>query len=108
MNIGTFNQCSLCGDYHLSSENCKPTWLVWCPDRGEDVHGARRFAGIDAEHAAERWAQYDDVSSAEYHIVGGGEAVVCVVPSDDPAQVAKRFRITGEAVPQYSACEVAS
>lgn len=55
----------------------------------------------DAETAAEKWAEDDDCSSADYLIVGGDPARVKLV--NVATGEAFEFRVTGEAVPTYSA-----
>lgn len=51
---------------------------VWCPDLGSGPEGARVFEAFDAEHAATEWADWEDGYSADYWIVGGQDARVCV------------------------------
>lgn len=51
---------------------------VWCPDLGSGPEDARTFEAFDAEHAATEWAHWEDGASADYWIVGGQDARVCV------------------------------
>ncbi|MFW4070643.1 hypothetical protein ACKLK6_14845 [Klebsiella pneumoniae] len=77
------------------------TYLVWCPEEGEEREDAREFEARDASEAAQVWVEHDDSWSADYHIVSGiSEPVVCVALSDGPAE---RFRVSGECVAQYYA-----
>ena len=77
-------------------------YVVWCPDNGEGPDDGRTFKGeIDHEDAAIAWAQRSDWSSADYRIAGGKIAPIVHVQSD--AGEVKRFRVSGEAVPYYSA-----
>lgn len=78
------------------------TFIVWCPDLGSTQEDGDRIKALDAEFAAEKWAQIDDAYSAEYAIVGGQEREVVVVEDREGAQEL-RFKVTGEAVPQYYA-----
>ena len=78
------------------------TFIVWCPDLGSTQEDGDRIQASDAEIAAEKWAHMDDAYSAEYAIVGGQEREVIVVEDRKGAQEL-RFKVTGEAVPQYYA-----
>ena len=51
---------------------------VWCPDLGSGPEDAMAFEAFDAEHAAAEWAYWEDGHSADYWIVGGQDARVCV------------------------------
>lgn len=51
---------------------------VWCPDLGSGPEDARVLEAFDAEHAATEWADWEDGYSADYWIVGGQDAHVCV------------------------------
>ncbi|HIE9651015.1 TPA: hypothetical protein ACXRWD_002510 [Klebsiella variicola subsp. variicola] len=80
------------------------TYLVWCPEEGEEREDAREFEARDASEAAQVWAERDDSWSADYYIVSGNsEPVVCVALGDGPAE---RFRVRGECVAQYYASPV--
>lgn len=77
------------------------TYLVWCPDMGDEREDACEIEAYDAESAAGEWAQEEDWNSAEYSIVSGRETpVVYVAEGDGPVQA---FRVSGEAVPTYYA-----
>jgi len=79
--------------------------LVWCEEQGESEDDAETFYAMDAEDAAKEWAETDDCYSAEYMIVAQKwEPVVSVMDRRDGE--IKRFCVTGEAVPSYSASEV--
>lgn len=51
---------------------------VWCPGIGGGPDDARTFDAFDAECAASEWARWEDARSADYWIVGGENARVCV------------------------------
>ncbi len=77
------------------------TFLVWCPDMGSEREDAYEIKAVDAESAAQEWAEEEDSYSAEYSIVSGRETpVVHVAEINKPAQI---FVVSGEAVPAYYA-----
>lgn len=82
---------------------------VWCEEYGQDADDARMVDAVDAEAAAEKWAEDQDSRSADYSIVGGQPATVKVQEAtghaDSPVQ---EFVVHGESVPHYSARPVAS
>lgn len=96
--------CSRCA--HGSCRNaptCPPEHLVWCPLQGETEEDAITIRARDAEQAAEAWAERSDRESADYTIVRGSEARICVrtVLSGE----LRRFIVRGESVPKYDASE---
>ncbi len=98
------DDCPKCGAWILfntASHSCAPLWLVWCPYSYQDEANARKIRASDARAAAENWAHEDDHSSAEYRIVGGQDATVCVKAVD--SDKVQRFIVSGEAVPSYTA-----
>lgn len=76
------------------------TFIVWCPDIGQEKEDGYHIKASDAEFAAEEWAHRYDAASAEYAIVNGTEREVTVVEDRDGAEEL-RFSVTGEAVRQY-------
>lgn len=76
-------------------------FLVWSDDETDD--DAREVRAADAEEAAEDYAEWDDMNSAEYTILKGSEVTVNVCPKGGGETV--RFVVSGEAVPQYTARE---
>ena len=82
-------------------EKEQPIWLVWRPENGDEEDDARRVMASDAEQAAEDYAERDDSDSAEYGIVGGSPATVCV--RAEAGGEVETFVVSGEAVPHYSA-----
>lgn len=73
---------------------------VWCPERGQTVGGAWTIVADSPEAAAADWGWEADTHSAEYEIVGGAMASVCV---QDPDGLVTRWQVKGEGVPQYYA-----
>lgn len=51
---------------------------VWCPDLGSGPEDAKIFEAHAEYAAAEAWADREDAQSADYWIVGGTDARVCV------------------------------
>ena len=78
---------------------------VWCPDDGEGPEDARHVEAFNAEYAAEMWAERDDAESAEYRIAGQKSEPLVIVQAADGTRT--RWRVSGEAVPSYSAWEEA-
>jgi hypothetical protein len=78
------------------------TFIVWCPDLGQEKEDGYRIKASDTEFAAEQWADRYDAASAEYAIVNGKEREVTVV-EDREGTEELRFSVTGEAVRQYYA-----
>ena len=96
----TIEWCETCGEVMWESHVCPPAWDVWDPEEGDRAEWGSPWHAIDAETAAERWAEGED-GGGDYSIVGGADVVVCVakVGSDE----VKRFNVSGEVVPEYSA-----
>ena len=79
-------------------------FVVWCPEDGEDgPDDGRTFTALDHAGAAEAWAARCDSHGADYHIVGGRTQPVVHVQS--ATGEVQRFRLHGEAVPQYWATQ---
>lgn len=74
---------------------------VWCPDLGSGPEDARVFEAFDAEHAATEWADWEDGYSADYWIVGGQDARVCVRPHG--GEDVHEFLVQGRTERAYSA-----
>lgn len=111
--------CSECRAFHALDRHY-PIWRVWCEEYGGSIHDARKIRASTADEAAERWAEFRDVESADYSIVSGHEAVVSVAlstqyedamqfwdnpddPSTQPGVGVVRFVVTGESNPVYYA-----
>jgi len=101
--MSRYDRCSICGTYGwIDSHECPPCWRVWEADsHGEDEDGERIYA-LDAEQAAEKWADETD-AYGDYTIIGGSEATVRVTPDGGGETV--WFAVSGES-PQYHARKV--
>ena len=98
-----FIDCKTCGAYCVdaSLHKCPPVWLVWQPDGGQEENDAEKVRARTPAEAAEKWAEWDDHRSADYSIVGGSNATVCVRRADGGEVL--RYVVSGESVPSYSA-----
>ncbi len=106
-------KCKTCGQYYFFEDHCcLPAWRVWeCEDN--DIYNGKIIFEIDEEEAAKKWAEYDDVYTADYSIVSGTDVYVFVCSEEeyryDPETVKpKKFLVSGESVPKYYAREVES
>jgi hypothetical protein len=103
-------------DNYQGRHRCAPEFRVW--DAEGEPSEARAIFAIDAQSAAEEWAERCDVDSADYTIVGGDEVRVCVMRAADfgacdvdeetgaitfGERRVWRFEVTGETVAQYHA-----
>lgn len=114
MTVGDFERCKICKEWGWfggthSNHICKPPWEV----RGEwqDANDWRTIHAIDAETAAEKFADEYDSEGGEYAIVQGhGDYFVLTrKPKDPDAETDlpfERWSVEGESVPQYSATKV--
>ena len=99
--MGEFERCKTCGQYDWTkSHRCPPVWLVWTEDSGEDY--AYKIYAVDAQSAAEKWADQTDCVG-DYTIVSGEDETVTVKVLDDTVL---KFNVSGQAVPEYHATAV--
>ena len=56
-----------------------PKFKVWWPDYDQDRESAKIVNAVDHEHAAKVWADWYDVHSGDYPIVGGEIATLRVL-----------------------------
>lgn len=94
--------CKKCGEWCMyeDSHNCPPIFEVQhlgyhCDDEWEEIRA------IDEKEAAEKWAEKDDIDSAEYSIVSGSPAEVNVRKKGETTYTS--YTVTGEGVPTYYA-----
>lgn len=80
------------------------TYIVWRPENGQTEDDGQPFRAMDAAAAVREWAEWDDRTSADYHIVGGTPAEVMVreVGSQDAPRT---YIASGEAEPVYYVLE---
>lgn len=101
-------RCPTCAEWVFSKyHKCKPVWLVAIVEGEEQSvdEAYRQVRASDEEEAAEKRAEECDSNSADYEIVKGwGDYVAWVKAAVDAKP--KRFKVTGEAVPQYHAEEI--
>lgn len=77
------------------------TFVVWEPSAGQSVADGRRFEAEGPQHAAEQWADWDDWSGNEFHIVGGQPATVKV--QDVNGGPVREMIVQGESIRRYTA-----
>ena len=76
-------------------------YRVWVPDRDQTEADAREVQATDHFDAVERWAWWDDHSSADFSIIGGEPATVMVrAMMHNPPSPAHKVIVSGETVPQ--------
>lgn len=85
-----------------SWEKPAPVWLCWEPDQGGTEEDAHEVEAYDAEQAAEDYAEWSDINSADYTILRGSGATICV-RGREPGAPVERYVVTGETVPEYTA-----
>lgn len=104
----TAERCPTCEEWVFSKfHKCKPIWLVAIVE-GEEQPADDDYSEVrasDEEDAAEKAVEEDDSNSAEYSVLKGNDDYVAWVKAVADAKP-KRFKVTGEAVPQYYAEEI--
>ncbi len=73
------------------------TYVVWCPDLGQEQEDGATIPATDPADAAEGWAEWHDRSSAEYRIASGREEIVIVRDVETGEQ--REWIVRGEAMP---------
>lgn len=97
-----FEECPACHRYHCATAPCLPIFYYNRPDwHGEDEW--RQVRANDFEDAAEEACEWMD-SDGDYSIIGSGG--LDEIRIKDEEGTIKRFKITAEVVPQYSAEEI--
>jgi len=82
------------------------TYVVWCPDMGQEQEDGATIPATDPADAAEGWAEWYDRNSAEYCISSGREKIVIV--RDIATGRQSEWIVRGESVPYYTAQPVES
>ncbi len=96
-------KCKICDEWIGENDNnhkCDPAWEVCSPDLGDDWMDVY---ALDAEFAAEKWAERFD-SDTDYALLGGDEEIIIVRKKGETKETS--FRVSGEAVPKYTATEI--
>lgn len=101
------NWCEKCGEFMFGKHSCPPLYVCLIDDY--DVEGdEREVYAKSAMEAAEKVAEIYD--SEEYSMLDGEEIVVIVknggISKEFVAELSKKFRVRGRAVPDYYAEEV--
>jgi len=107
--MSTFGHCPVCREYDILVgsrfvvHRCKPAWE--CRLETMDADDWRTVYAADEEIAAEKFAERYDCESAEYSIISsGGDGYFIFVRKPDASE-AKKFSISAESVPHYTAIE---
>ena len=80
-------------------------YTAWSPDYGQEEEDGRTMtvqAYEGPRDMANRWAEWHDITGAEYDIVGKNKTVRVLVRNLDTDEVT-HWNVTGEAVPHYTA-----
>lgn len=105
----TTKHCPTCNEWAPSKyHKCKPLWLAAIVE-GEEQPRDDDYSEVRAsseEEAAEKAAEEDDSNSAEYSILKHYDAQYVAWVKAATGAKPKRFKVTGETVPQYHAEEV--
>jgi hypothetical protein len=83
-------------------------YTAWCPDYGQQEDDGKTMAVRAYEgprDMANRWAEWHDVTGAEYDIAGKNKTVRVLVRDLDTNEVT-HWNVTGEAVPHYTALSI--
>jgi hypothetical protein len=100
---GQFRKCLRCGEYHWTTEQCKPVYFYQVPE----WHGDTEWDQVRAnshEEAAQKAAEKRDQGSGDYPIIhAGGLDEIRILGPDG---ITRRFRIEAEAIPTYTAKEI--
>jgi hypothetical protein len=97
-------QCKVCGEWCFSTDltgkskhQCKPQWLCYEINE-ESEEEARTIRGIDAEDAAEEYAEWLENNDADCD-----EYKICVKPLDNPEVAWQLFNVRATTVREYNA-----
>ena len=94
------NVCPTCERHIIFDTHvCLPTFRVWCPEMMDEEQDATTVHAYDHAEAAERWMSKNDDEG--YVCYRKGHMVVFVRGNNDPEP--KKYRLTGEMVPEYRA-----
>lgn len=98
MAFGENKKCETCGEGGVVGKH-------WCATAFEveiEYYDTRLTVhAFDASEAAEKAVARWERESADYLVIGGQEVTVAVTDADGEIS---RFDVTGQSVPQYTAC----
>jgi len=95
--------CHSCRSFHRPSKHLQVFLVQQVEDIGSKFPTIVEVHAVDAELAAERWAEDDDCDSAEYGILRGDDAEVVVTAADGTKT---RWKVMGESEPTYYASQI--
>ncbi len=109
-----FRTCPTCGVYDyfgtgFGAHKCKPAWE--CRGDWQDDDEWQTIHAIDAEEAAEKYAEKYDCESGEYAIVSGNgrdETIILTRKPDNSGLTPERWVIEAETIPHYRATKIES
>ena len=100
--MSDYQRCTICGNYGwASSHQCPPLWDVHDPDSHGDLDFFSTVRAIDAQSAAEKYAEDTD-AAGDYSCVGGSELRLKVRKSGTDDSWTD-WAVTGETEPVYHA-----
>jgi hypothetical protein len=81
-------------------------YIIWNPSAGKTENDGVKITARSAQIAVEKWADYNDFNSNEYHIINGHPATVMVRDLD--SSKALEWIVSGESIRKYTArlCEM--
>lgn len=100
-----FERCKACGDFDWIREHkCFPEWEVWPCD--SDRRYSEIIYAANEKCAAEKYARAID-DNGDYPFMRGREEKVFVVSYEATVETKpKKFIVSGESIPHYSAKEI--
>lgn len=84
-------------------------YMAWSPNHGQDEEDGQKLAAAQYEgpcEIASKWAEWCDITDADYDIAGKGKTVRVLVRNLTTNEVT-HWDVIGEVVPCYSAISVA-
>lgn len=99
MELRTFGLCPQCNQHHRLTAPCdRKQWEIWCIDDDETREDAVIYTAVDAETAAELWAE--DYDTGDYPIVGQNATPTIHVSENDTDKI-YIIMVSGEATAAY-------
>lgn len=88
----------------LEDNTWLPMFVVWSPEEDQTQDDGERIRALDAQHAAELWADKAGRVSCEFLLLSGETITVCVF--NEKTKEITRWQVSGEAIPHYNAREM--